>query len=301
VFDVSPAQHTAPLPLQQSRLFADALNTTGVKAISHVFPGGRAVVVRRRWLGLGSVGVISRGPVWAGQPHTDAFFGLRGALRLNHLILNAETDADAQAASAAGFLHLRTPKQIAEISLAGGPEDWLARMHGKWRNRLRHAEKTPLVVTQDGFRPDPAHWLLAEDRARRRRLRHRTLPHAVTLAMAAADPAAVKLFTARAEGDVQAAMLFLSHGATATYHIGWSGPEGRAQSAHNLLLWHAMQTLAASGHDRIDLGPYTPAQAPGLARFQRGSGARPRKLAGTWLSSATLAPAHAIARWNRGY
>ena len=79
------------------------------------------------------------------------------------------------------------------------------------------------------------------------------------------------------------AMLFLCHGPVATYHIGWSGPKGRAMGAHNLILASAMEWLADRGHLWLDLGVLDTQANPGLARFKIGAGARVRPMGGTWL------------------
>ncbi|QBY00749.1 GNAT family N-acetyltransferase [Rhodophyticola sp. CCM32] len=286
------ARHpSAPaLPLQQSPLYAEALAGIGVPVVQHSLPGGQALVIRRRWPVLGTVGLISRGPYWAGLPGYQALVGLRRAAGLGHLIINAETAADARALDAAGFLRIAAPRKVAELPLTGLVTDFWAAMGVKWRNRLRHGQKSGLVTRQTAFPPDPHHWLLAHDIAQQHRRGYRTLPHNIILAMAAASPGAVQLFTARANGRIMAAMLFLCQGSVASYHIGWTNPQGRATSAHNLLLWQAMQVFGASGHRILDLGDYAPDQTPGLARFKRGSGAVIRDLGGTWLDSAILAP-----------
>jgi lipid II:glycine glycyltransferase (peptidoglycan interpeptide bridge formation enzyme) len=79
-------------------------------------------------------------------------------------------------------------------------------------------------------------------------------------------------------------MLFLRHGTTATYHIGWTSRDGRAASAHNLILWDACARLAARGVRQLDLGIIDTETAPGLARFKLGTGAQPVRTGGTWLS-----------------
>jgi lipid II:glycine glycyltransferase (peptidoglycan interpeptide bridge formation enzyme) len=88
---------------------------------------------------------------------------------------------------------------------------------------------------------------------------------------------------ARQRAEELAAMLMLCHGLTATYHIGWSGPQGRATAAHQLLLVRAADWLAARGHVRLDLGTVDTDANPGLARFKIGSGAIIRPLGGSWV------------------
>ena len=87
----------------------------------------------------------------------------------------------------------------------------------------------------------------------------------------------------RGEGPV-AAMMFLRHGSTATYHIGWSNAQGRAAHAHNLLLWRAAERLSSKGVKTLDLGTLDTVNAPGLARFKLGTGAMPHRLGGTWVT-----------------
>ncbi len=77
-------------------------------------------------------------------------------------------------------------------------------------------------------------------------------------------------------------MLFLRHGTTVSYHIGWTGREGRAASAHNLILDHAAKQFASEGATLMNLGLLDTETAPGLARFKLGSGARPVQTGGTW-------------------
>ncbi|MEM7058470.1 MAG: GNAT family N-acetyltransferase, partial [Pseudomonadota bacterium] len=90
------------------------------------------------------------------------------------------------------------------------------------------------------------------------------------------------VFTAYSEEDPIAAMLFRLHGRRATYHIGWTGPEGKRLNAHNLLMWTAMTRLPKAGVERLDLGGLNTEDVPGIARFKLGSGARPVTLHGTW-------------------
>jgi hypothetical protein len=78
-------------------------------------------------------------------------------------------------------------------------------------------------------------------------------------------------------------MVFLRHGAAATYQIGWSGPRGRALRANNAPLINAARRLAAMGITQLDLGTVDTQNAPCLARFQLGSGTVAEQLGGIWL------------------
>ena len=54
-------------------------------------------------------------------------------------------------------------------------------------------------------------------------------------------------------------------------------------NAHNLLLARAAKWFAGRGVRGLDLGTIDTVNAPGLARFKLGVGARAKKLGGTWL------------------
>ena len=72
---------------------------------------------------------------------------------------------------------------------------------------------------------------------------------------------------------MQAAMCFVRHGGTATYHMGWAADAARAQGVHGVMLWQAALALRAEGVGMLDLGQVDHEAAPGLARFKLGTGA----------------------------
>lgn len=184
----------------------------------------------------------------------------------------------------AGFRQVITPAHVAELPLGGDARDRRARMQGKWRNRLNRAERAGLAVRDLPFAGAPADWLVAREGEMRRARRYRTLHPDVARAWAAADPGAARLFLALEDDGPVAGMLFLVHGAAASYHMGWSGPAGRAAGAHHLLLARAADWLADSGVLSIDLGTVDTEGTPGLARFKTGAGARIRPLGGSWMA-----------------
>jgi len=281
---------THPVALPQSDLYASAVRALGGRAERADLPGATPLVLRRRWPLLGDVALISRGPIGTSDD-------LRRTLAARHLIVNAEATQDATRLARLGFLRLAAPRTIAELPLHPDLDVMLAAMTGKWRNRLRHGMAQGLTIRNAPLPPDPQHWLFHKDAAQQHVRGYRGLHPALIAAMAAADPEAVTLLVAKDGPHPIAAMLFACHGTTASYLVGWSDAAGRAASAHNLLMWHAMQDMEARGVTRIDLGLCD--AAPGLARFKRGSGAVVRALGGTWLASRVAAPLHALLQQAR--
>lgn len=276
------------LPLQQHPHFMAALALIGRPAdVVTLRDGaqrvGQVLMIRRRFLGCATVRLAARGPAW----HPDASFpqkvtGLRLLARHGLWMIEGEADDDA-ALRTAGYRRVVTPAHVAELSLAGTAAERRARLDGKWRNALSQALRAGLRLRHTPFRGENDHWLLQREAEQRRRKGYHTLPMAVTVAFARANPGLVRIFTAEEAGEPVAAMLMLRHGPVATYHIGWSGPRGRATSAHHLILMHAADWLAERGHHRLDLGSVDTESAAGLARFKIGTGAAIRTLAGSWL------------------
>ena len=94
---------------------------------------------------------------------------------------------------------------------------------------------------------------------------------------------ALRLFQWRHAGAMAAAMAFVVEGASATYHLGWAGPEARARGVHGLMLYRAALALRAEGVRWLDLGSVDTEAAPGLARFKLGTGAGLHRLGHTLL------------------
>ena len=84
------------------------------------------------------------------------------------------------------------------------------------------------------------------------------------------------------EGRAIASQLFLRHGRSATYQMGWTTPRGRKLGAHHRMLWEAMLTLKGDGVGELDLGGVESGEDGGLARFKQGTGGETVTLIGHW-------------------
>jgi hypothetical protein len=287
--DLAPADaqagardRVARMPLQQSPLWLAATRLVGGDADMVELGRCRAVVLRRRLRFVGDLALLSRAPLHLSRAEAAQ---LRDRLDASHLVVNAETEADAHALSAAGFHRLFAPRIIAELTLDPCLDEMAARLHQKWRNRLRHGQGQSLVIRRRPMPPDPRFWLFKAEALQSLRKWYQPLPPDMIAAMAACRAGAVQVFTAYHMGRRVGAMLFLRHGREATYQIGWSSNEGRKMSAGPALMWRAMVELQAMGTERIDLGAADKRLAPGLAHFKRGTGAELRPLGGTWIDT----------------
>lgn len=272
----------APVALQQTPLWLSATRLLGSDAAMVDFGQRRALILRRRLPVIGDLALLSRADLRI-SPGEAA--DLRGQLQAKHLVVNAETGADAASLAAAGFHRIFVPRVMAELPLDPSTDVMAARLTQKWRNRLRHGQAQGLVIRRRPMPPDKRFWLFRAEAAQSLRKRYQPLAPEMVAAMAACKPGAVQVFTAYHLGRRVAAMLFLRHGHEATYQIGWSNPIGRKLSAGPAVMWRAMVELQALGAESIDLGAADKRLAPGLAHFKRGTGAELRELGGTWIDT----------------
>lgn len=278
-----PQRPVALVPLQQSPLWLSATRLLGSDAAMVELGDTCALVLRRRLKVVGDMALLSRAQLQVS--HDDAA-ELRGHLKAQHLVVNAETGDDASALSKAGFHRIFAPRVMAELELDPSTDVMAARLGQKWRNRLRHGQAQGLEIRRRPMPPNKRFWLFKAEAAQSLRKWYQPLPPEMIAAMAACKPGAVQVFTAYHLGRRVAAMLFLRHGREATYQIGWSTAEGRRLSAGPALMWRAMVELQALGAERIDLGAADKRLAPGLAHFKRGTGAELRTLGGTWIDTS---------------
>ena len=275
---IDPAQ---PVALQQSALFVDGLRALRRDAeILPVGDCGQAAVIARRFGLFGQWRFTSRGPLW----HPDAMPSDRvEALRLSRLdLINGEAEDDI-VMQAAGYRMVMTPAHVASLPLLRDPAAQLAQAHVKWRNAARKLHRSGLRIARPRVTPVLLGWLLQAEAQQQRRKRYRALPSGLTEVMVNAQPEDALILTACRGNAVHAAILILCHGSAATYHLAWSDTDGRAASAHHGLLMAAADRLAQRGVTRLDLGSVDTVNAPGLARFKIGTGARIHPLGGTWL------------------
>lgn len=269
----------ADAPLPQRWAYGAAMSSLGPSVRRLTLTDGHTTIAFVQLLARSVCGfrvsLATRGPIWTGTPPVEARVAalslLRGTLP-GRLVLTAE-DADA-AHGQARLFPVMTAATMAELALG---DDMRATMHGKWRNRLARAEAEGLTVVRQ--KPTRLGWLFEADARTQRTSGYRALPPA----FAEAWPDPVLALAVVQHGTPLAGMLFLRHGTTATYHVGWSGEDGRRVSAHNLLTWRGMEMLGSDGVRRLDLGTLDTETAPGLARFKLGTGAVPHRLGGTWL------------------
>lgn len=256
-------------PLMQDPAFAQALRLCGQKPV--VLPDGMLVLCRR-------IAGITLAMLPRASPPDDLDAQLRAvALHRCPLILSPQTPC-----ALPRSLRLRAPRDMAVLDLTNSEEERRANLHGKWRNQLKRGEEHQLSVTRKPLPADPDTPVLRQELLQSRRRGYANWPAPLTAGFAAAAPDQTHVFRTLHKGRVVAHMLFLTHGACATYQLGHITNEGKALCAHNLLLWRASRYFAKRGIVQLHLGVLS-ADTPDLDRFKLRCGARRQPTGGTHL------------------
>jgi hypothetical protein len=244
------------LPFQQSAVYAAAVAACGARV---------------RWL-EGGVLAVERGAVRLLSRPT----GLdRSALRRLARWPGVTVATPEEGVAGFGLVPLITPLHHAVWALGSTLREGMAR---NWRGHLHKAERSGLHIRRGDL--TTLDDLIRVEAVQRAQRRYQALPEAFSRAL---PHGALRLWEWRQAGAVQAAMCFVVHGGSASYHLSWASEAARAAGVHGLMLFHAAEALRAEGLAWLDLGSVDSEKAPGLARFKLGTGAALRRLGATCL------------------
>lgn len=290
--------HQSGASLQQSWVYGEALRTLGVRIDrAAIWDGDQLLAIAqfmtRRILGYISLSSCTRGPVWqASLPASQrrlAWQQVRRSLptrALRATVYSPDRPADeAVAEETAGRWRVMTGYSTVMLDLRQELPALRAGLDGKWRNRLVKAENDASLTARVEASLPECRRLLQRETQQRAEKRFLGLPTDFIEAYIAAGTRRESTFAvsyAQTGKQTVAAMLFLVHGSTATYHLGWADETGRKANAHNLLLWRGMEHLRKIGVERLDLGGVNTQALPGISRFKLGTGGQVLTLAGTY-------------------
>lgn len=246
-------------PFQQSGVYAQAVAACGARV---------------RWIGCGdrSVLAIERGRVRLILRVADLD---RGAMRRlsrwpGLTIVTPEEDV-----SGFGLIPLVTGLHHAIWALGPDIRAGLAR---NWLGHLRQAERAGIEVQRGTAGTLTA--LIDAEAAQRSGRGYKALPGRFSRRL---PEDALRLWEWRQDDALQAAMCFVVHQGTATYHLAWGTVQARQSGVHKVMLIKAAEALWREGVHWLDLGSVDTERAPGLARFKLGTGASLKRLGATTL------------------
>lgn len=272
------------LPLNQSEAFQRTCDKVGLPVERITNELGTCLVQSRKLPVLGQFHLLSRGPILEDPAKLPEFVNqVRGRLS-GAMVVNA-----GDGAPDIGGLKIAQGAKLAIVDLVNADE-MRTRLHQKWRNQLKKAERAGLTIIDQPLSAMPHSWFLRAEAAQQKARRYKSYPTGFLLAYATANKGQARLYSAMMNGEPIAGILVLKHGRMATYQAGVTTPEGRRHCAHNLLLWRAMSDLQRKRFIQLDLGRADLSE--GLRRFKLGTGARVEQLAGSFLSHSWLGRRH---------
>ena len=283
--------------LQQDWAYGACMKTLGVHVLRGWVtrdgePVAMAQFIVRYFAGqLASMALCSLGPVWltsvTAKEKQQIYLALKKSIPLNKLRIVLFTPAEERGANLglSSWRRVMTGQSTVMLDITKSLPELRAGLDKRWRHRLGGAENSELTIHRVGTNPGQYRWLLDADMQQREKRGLLGLPlRFFDLYAQSRQQPSKNILTIRADigRDRVAGMLFLIHGESATYQVGWTNDAGRDQHAHNLILWHGIQELQARGVRMLDLGGVNTIRSAGIARFKMSTGGNVVTYAGSY-------------------
>ncbi len=295
VWDAAHAHAAAPL--QQDWAYGACMKALGVEVLRASVmvndqPVALAQFLVRKWLGVLSVVLCGRGPIWltdvSGTDKAQAYAAIKRSLPIKGLriVLITPEEAPSPDLGLSPWRRVMTGYSTVMLDISPTMAELRAQLDKRWRHRLSGAENAALTIHRVGTQPGQYRWLLDADMKQREERNLEGLPIAFFDLYAKARHVPAKtILTLRADvgRDRVAGMLFLIHGEAATYQLGWTNEQGRDLHAHNRILWEAIAELKSRGVRWLDMGGVNTQRSAGVARFKIKTGGRVTTFAGTYI------------------
>lgn len=303
----APVEPFTHVPLQQHARYISALQTFGSDALTaQVHKSDQLVLtchlLTRKFFGAFTITAGFRGPSFAtGATDDDKINALRDLKKhfspwkrqfLQLMPDMPDTQENRRLMKGAGYTRIMTGTSTIWIDLSMNEAALRSALAANWRNQLKKAEQSSFTIAVGGAKAKHYNWLLERENEQRSNRGYSAVPLGLVPAyqgaqVAKASPVTgsalpVISVTAHEKGAQIAGALFLLHGTSATYHIGWVGERGRALNAQNRVLYDGILALKKQGIKWLDMGGVDTGPQAAIARFKLGLGHPPETLVGTY-------------------
>ncbi|EMS85287.1 lipid II:glycine glycyltransferase FemX [Leptospira noguchii] len=151
-------------------------------------------------------------------------------------------------------------------------------LDSKWRNMLTNSEKNELTL-EVGSNNFLFHWMLNKYEELTLNKNFSGISKSMLLQIEK-EQNTFLILRAIYQNEFVAGICIATHGASATYLIGWNGELGRKLRANHFLLWNSVVQLKQMGYLSFDLGGIDQEKTPGIAEFKLGMNGDKYELSG---------------------
>lgn len=269
-------------------------------AIDQGEPVAIGQIISRRLPGLVKFTLLLNGPLWLKKIDHGKKIQILAALRQRFPLKYFSLFAFSPQADSAGRIseqniyenmgvrQIITGGSTVYIDLTLSEDQLWQNLYGKNRTDIRKAKKADFKVTYGDHNHIQTDWLLEREQKQQKEKKYQGLPVELVKNYGQFSRAGRQnVYTAFAvkKGDDTplSGVLFLGHGRSATYHIGWNGRRGRKCRALNLLLWNMILKLKKAGIETIDLGGINTEKGADIARYKLSFGGNIINQSGTFM------------------
>lgn len=290
-----------PSNLLQSWSYGEAKSNCSSWRVKHgVFysndkPIAIVQVLQKSFAGIFTVSRINRGPLFLKPPLLKEQHAIWKELACLGNIWRCKVLSVAPEMPLSGeSFNLITTLGFKRLSIKTWESVWLnlkleqdvlrKRLDGKWRNTLNFSEKVGFEL-EIGNSRELINWMIIKYRELMsdKKFSGPSIELILDLHQRAGEKLGHIVLRAKYHGELVAGICLARHGATATYLIGWNGPNGRALKANHYLLWQAIVFLKQSGYSWFDLGGVSEEITPGITAFKLGLNGDQYELIGEYL------------------
>ncbi len=249
---------------------------------------GLAQIFTLTYFGFFKQRKLIRGPLFLSPPMPDELEICFKLIKSKSKILKGQictlmpelpdSPAVTEGLSKMGFSRIMTGYSSIWLDLRKKPEALRKALHGKWRNQLSKSEAIGFDVAIND--EDDLNRLISHSQDHQSNKGFTSIPLQIYQAL----PVNKRLcMSAKLNGKTCAALLFQTHGKSATYQVSYANDLGKSNQATNFLLWQAILWLKENGYQSLDMGGIDVDKNPNLARFKERLGGESFTLTGSYI------------------
>ena len=237
---------------------------------------------------------INRGPIFlsdkSSKDKLNVFQFLKSKYNLRSrsiLIINPELTNNFENYAIMNLLNFKLVSKAiwnsSYLELKNSTEQLRKNLNGKWRNQLKKAESYDLII-EHGNTDSSFEWLMNEYEKLMIEKSFNGPSVDLYRSIYNNDKKALTIFKAMHEDKPVAGQMYIKHGNTSTYLVGWNSISGRKMYLHNWLIWNAVIVMKNENILYFDLGGVDKVNTPGIAKFKLGLQGQKFSLIGDWFS-----------------